>query len=141
MPLTTSHEAEILLADLRAAALSYTTSQMQNDFRLFIADALRQLSSVEAHAQSNAMKLHMSQSAGRGTKSGRVKSMTPERIAVATRMLLSGASGLTVHRAVRELPGPNLGQSTYYLWQKSWKETVLEGQHAEPETNRQSKSA
>lgn len=141
MTLMSRGKFELLIAELRDKAASCTDAQTQVGFTPFISDALRQLSDLEACARSKSTKLHMSKSAARGTKSGRHRCMTPERIAVATRMLMNGASGLTVHRAAKGLPGPNLAQSTYYLWQKSWKETVLEGQHTEPETNRQSKSA
>ena len=126
MALETREETELLLSELRDATLSCTDPQEPDDFPLFVAEALHRLGHIEAQALSNATKQHMSKSAERGTKSGRRKCMTPERIAVATRMLLSGASGLTVHRAVKGLPGPNLGQSTYYLWQKNWKEAVRE---------------
>lgn len=55
-----------------------------------------------------------------GTILGRPRSMTPEREAIATRMLAQGKRGKNILAVVRTCEGPSISQSAYYLWQKAW---------------------
>lgn len=43
--------------------------------------------------------------------------MTPERQAIAARMMSQGRQILEI---IRGLDGPNISQSACYLWQKAW---------------------
>ncbi|WP_170167035.1 recombinase family protein [Paracoccus methylarcula] len=53
-----------------------------------------------------------------GIVCGRPFTMTPERQAIAVRMLAQGKSGREVLDVVKAIRGPNISRSAYYLWQK-----------------------
>ncbi|HEY0123137.1 MAG TPA: hypothetical protein VGC14_15530 [Rhizobium sp.] len=51
-----------------------------------------------------------------GGRHGRPRSMTPERIAVATAMIEAGQLGKIVWKTLAAMEGPQIGRSAYYLW-------------------------
>ncbi len=58
----------------------------------------------------------------RGGRHGRPAVMTEERQKVAGDLLAQGKRGIEVWEAVRALPGPEVGRSAYYNFQKDWLE-------------------
>lgn len=54
----------------------------------------------------------------RGERGGRPVSMTPEREALARKMLAEGERGNAVWKAVAPLEGPPISRAAYYAWQK-----------------------
>ena len=56
----------------------------------------------------------------RGGRHGRPAVMTEERQKVAGEMLTRGQRGIEVWAAVKALPGPDVGRSAYYNFQKDW---------------------
>jgi DNA invertase Pin-like site-specific DNA recombinase len=61
----------------------------------------------------------MARARERGDAHGRPKAMTPEREAAATRMLVDGARGNEVWKAMQKLDGPKISRAAYYSWQKT----------------------
>lgn len=55
----------------------------------------------------------------RGSSAGRPLVMTPERQAIAARMLLQGQRGPQILKVIRGMEGPAISRSAYYLWQKA----------------------
>lgn len=74
-------------------------------------EAEKRISSTIAAAEIHRAKLH-------GARHGRPQSMTPERAAVATKMIKAGQTGQIVWKTLVAMQGPPMGRSAYYLWLK-----------------------
>lgn len=86
----------------------------------FVPALLMALSAHERQETTRRTSKAVQDARTRGSSSGRPRVMTPERQAMAARMLSQGRRGSRVLTVVRGLGGPNISQSAYYLWQKAW---------------------
>lgn len=81
---------------------------------------LSELSAAERRATSIRTSRAVQDAKASGSSLGRPLVMTPERRALAVRMLSQGKRGPQVLALIRGLGGPSISQSAYYLWQKAW---------------------
>lgn len=79
---------------------------------------LHELKSTEKRILATITKAEILHARLQGGKHGRPRSMTPERIAVATAMAEAGQSGQIVWKTLAAMQGPQIGRSAYYLWLK-----------------------
>lgn len=86
---------------------------------------LMALSALERRETSKRNSEAVQDARARGSSLGRPLVMTPERRALAIRMLKQGKRGPPILKVIRQLGGGNISQSAYYLWQKAW----LAGKH------------
>ncbi len=87
------------------------------------------LSALERRETSKRNSEAVQDARARGSSLGRPLVMTPERRAIAMRMLLQGRRGPQILKVIRGLEGPNISQSAYYLWQKAWLAKERGGTH------------
>ncbi|MFT3688876.1 hypothetical protein [Paenirhodobacter sp.] len=79
---------------------------------------LRKLKDAEKRISATIAAAEIHRARSRGGRHGRPHSMTPERAAVATRMLKAGQAGQIVWKTLAAMQGPPIGRSAYYLWLK-----------------------
>lgn len=87
------------------------------------------LSALERRETSKRNSEAVQDARARGSSLGRPLVMTPERRAIAMRMLLQGRRGPQILKVICGLEGPNISQSAYYLWQKAWLAKERGGTH------------
>lgn len=86
----------------------------------FVPALLTALSSLERQETARRTSKAIQIGRARGSSAGRPLVMTPERRAIAARMLLQGKRGRQILQVIRGLGGPSISQSAYYLWQRAW---------------------
>lgn len=90
---------------------------------------LTALSALERQQMTRRTRETIQNARARGSPAGRPLVMTPERQAIAARMLSQGKRGKEILNVIRGLGVPNISQSAYYLWQKAWLARQPDGTH------------
>ncbi len=90
----------------------------------FVRALMTELSILERQETTRRTSKAVHSARAHGSPSGRPLVMTPERQAIATRMLKQGKRGREILSVVRGLDGSAISQSAYYLWRKKcWNTT------------------
>ncbi|WP_313352861.1 recombinase family protein [Paracoccus sp. (in: a-proteobacteria)] len=110
------------------AQIVFATGKTSRDgYGQFVRELLAALSTLERLETTRATREAIQIGRARGSSAGRPRVMTPERQAIAARMLLQGQRGPQILKVIRGLEGPAVSRSAYYLWQKA---RLTEGQNA-----------
>lgn len=87
-----------------------------------IRTALHALAALERANFSKQVRDEIASARAMGKRGSRPKVMTPERQAIAAQMIGSGLKWHSILPMLQALQGPPIGKSSYFKWQKAWRD-------------------
>lgn len=114
------------LETLRDRGVRFVSLTEQIDVSSPTGHAFMQFSAMMAELERNLIiertNAGIQRARERGKMAGRKPSMTPERIAMAERLLSKDMRGNEVWAELKKINGPTISRAAYYKWQKQWDE-------------------